>query len=80
MAALAAVHDKQEFEVWPDNWQAFSLFARMTTQWRVGMGGPTGLCYDVLLALMDRMHLSEEEHDQLFEDILVMERAALDVI
>lgn len=52
----------------------------MSTQWRVGMGGPTGLCYGVLLALMDRLRLSDEEHDELFEDIRAMEREALRVM
>ena len=52
----------------------------MSTQWRIGLGGPSGLCYDVLLALMGRLRLSDEEHEEMFDDIRVMEREALSVM
>lgn len=65
------------FEVWPENWPAFSLFCTVQTQWRVGACGPTGLDYTPLLALMGRMKLSDQDHDDLFEDVQTLERAAL---
>lgn len=49
----------------------------MATQWRVGMGGPIGLDYNVLLRFLDRMHLSDIEYDQMLNDISVLEQAAL---
>ena len=52
----------------------------MSTQWRVGMGGPTGLDYNVLLRLMDRLHLSDEDHEAMLDDVRAMERAALEEI
>lgn len=67
-------------EVWPENWQAFQLFARMSTQWAAGMGGPTGLRYEALYPLLDRKADSAQEWDELFEDICAMEREALRVM
>lgn len=64
-------------EVWPENWPAFDLFGRMATQWRIGMNGPSGLDYNVLLRFLDRMRLDPEEYDRLLEDVAVMERQAL---
>ena len=68
----------REVSVWPENWQAFNLFASLQTQWRTGgMGGATGLDYNVLFHKMDRMRLSVDEYERLEEDIRVMELEAL---
>jgi hypothetical protein len=64
-------------EVWPENQQAYVLFADLRTQWRMGMGGPSGLDYLVLYAALDRMKLSDEEARELEGDIRTMEYAAL---
>lgn len=68
-------------EVWPECHDAFMLFRKLGTQWRVGgMGGPTGLDYNVLFALTARMGLSDEERDELESDVMVLEAEALAVI
>lgn len=67
-------------EVWPENHRAVQLFQKMTTQWHMGMGGPTGLNHLVLLARMDRMNLPPDEYDALDEDIRCMEIAALNAM
>lgn len=67
-------------EVWPENHAAFTLFCKLQTQWRVGMGGPTGLDYNVLLALLARMKLKAEAHEEMFLDVRVMESAALEAM
>ena len=64
-------------EVWPENWQAVQLFVRVGTQWRVGAGGASGLDYNILFRLMDRMQLDPDEWDFLLEDIRTLESAAL---
>lgn len=73
--------EDDEYEVWPENWPAFNLFCRLQTQWHYASGGmgatATGLNYLVLLALMDRMNLDADEHDQLFSDVQTLERTAL---
>ena len=63
--------------MWPDNHAAFGLFNNLSTQWRVGMGGPTGLDYAAVYPLLDRAAKDPQEWDELFSDIQVMEGAAL---
>ncbi len=77
-AALAAAAGDKLVEVWPENWQTVGLFISVATQWRIGMGGPTGLDYNVLFRILDNMGCSRDEWDQLFDDIRVMESAALE--
>jgi hypothetical protein len=73
LAGIAAQQAAQEFEVWPENHEVFLLFSVMQTQWRTGMGGPTGLDYNVLFTYMERKNLSID----LLDDIRIMESAAL---
>ncbi len=49
----------------------------MRTQWRMGMGGVTGLDYAAVYPLLDRMGLEPDEWWQMLEDIAVMESAAV---
>lgn len=67
-----------ELLVWPDNWQAWTIFRQMATQWRAGMAGPTGLDYGALFPRMERLRLDDEAWESLFSDIQVMEAAALE--
>ena len=64
--------------MWPENWPAFSLFRRLQTQWQVGMNGRTGLRYEALYPLLDRLTDSQEQWAQMFDDVRVLEYAALD--
>lgn len=73
MAAIAALIPAQDYEVWPENHEAFLLFMDMQTQWRTGMSGPTGLDYNALFTLMTLKNLSID----LLDDIRIMESAAL---
>ncbi len=72
--------NEQDVEVWPDNWQAVILFARMRTQWRVGFGGAVGLDYNVLYRMIGRLKLDDIEAEELEEDVQVMELEALRVM
>lgn len=76
-AMLAAAAADEVIEVWPENWRAWMLFTSLTTQWNVGMGGRTGLRYESLYPLLDRMTKTDDEWRDLFGDVQVMERAAL---
>lgn len=67
-------------ELWADNMPAFQLLCGVSTQWRVGAGGATGLDYNVLYRKMDRMNLDPEDYDWLEHDIQVMESAALEAM
>jgi hypothetical protein len=73
-------YEGEVVEVWPENYRAFNLFCDLQTQWRIGVGGATGLDYGVLFHKMDRMRLGEEEYDQIERDIRVMEFEALSVM
>lgn len=73
----AADYGLDAVEVWPDNWQAWSLFCQVSTQWRIGMGGPTGLDYGAIYPLLDRISADQSEWMDLFDDIQTLERAAL---
>ena len=64
-------------EIWPDNLLAVNTFIAISTQWRVGMNGPTGLDYNVLYKKLDRMNLDHAQYDDMEEDIRAMEDAAL---
>lgn len=76
-ALIARAQERMVIEVWPENWPAFRLFSRVGTQWRVGMNGPTGLSYEAVYPLMDRMQLSPDEWGLMLDDIAVLERQAL---
>jgi len=67
-------------DVWPENIPALDLFSMLGTQWRIGMGGPTGLDYNILFHEMDRMSLPREEYDSLLMDVRVMEEEALSIM
>lgn len=77
LAALAARGNVSMVEIWPENWPAFKLFTTMQTQWNIGMGGRTGLRYEALYPLLDRDAQTTEQWLELFEDVRVMEYAAL---
>jgi hypothetical protein len=68
-------------EVWPENLPALQMFQRIGTRWVVaGMGGVTGLRWEAIYPLMDRLNLEPDAWDALLSDLEVMERAALEVL
>lgn len=66
-----------DVEVWPENWPAWVLFCEVSTQWRTGMNGPTGLDYSVVFRLMDEEGLKGQDWRGMLQDIRVIESAAL---
>ncbi|WP_114195486.1 DUF1799 domain-containing protein [Edaphovirga cremea] len=71
-------YDDVIIEITPDVWPSFLLFRAMSTQWRIGMNGPTGLDYGCLPQVMSMMDI--ENTAAVFEDIRIMERVALAII
>lgn len=67
----------EEVLVWDINWNAFRLFYEMGTQWRVGMGGATGLDYNVIPVVGKMLGFKNKEINNMFPDIKVMENEAL---
>ena len=68
-----------EVEVWPDNLHAANVFIAMGTQWvRAGMNGePTGLNYASLPEIWRRTKVPPAIRDTVFDDLRVMEEAAI---
>lgn len=64
-------------EVWPENADAVAFFGRIGSRWMHGMSGITGLRWEAVYPLMDRLGLDSEAWDALLSDLEVMEGAAV---
>lgn len=71
---------EEEVEVWPDAWPAFRLFEAMSTQWRTGMGGPSGLDYSIIPTTAAMLGIKRRDLPDIFPDLRVMESEALAVM
>ncbi|WP_420867776.1 DUF1799 domain-containing protein [Achromobacter denitrificans] len=67
-------------EIWPENEAAFMLFLSLRSQWRIGMGGATGLDYCALFHKMDRLDLGPDQYEELEDQVRILEFAALEEI
>jgi hypothetical protein len=65
--------------LWPDNLLAWRCWQGVQTQWRVGMGGATGLDYAGVRAFLDEQDLQRDERREVFAGIQACERATLEV-
>ncbi len=65
----------EDFEVWPENVQALSLFMRLQTQWRIISGVIAGLNYQSVQFLFDVFEV--EDKATMLDDLQAMESAAL---
>ncbi len=63
--------------VWPPNRQATLVFLAMSTQWRSGFNGPTGLDYSALPEIWKRLNVPKKKRDAVFDDLRVIEAGAL---
>lgn len=73
---------EDDFEVWPENMPAIRLFSGISTQWRTaitpkGIIIPIGLDYNVLFCRLDRLKLSDQEYEWMFNDIRAIESVAI---
>ncbi len=69
------VEDTSEIEIWPENWMPFLVFSEVSTQWRVGAGGATGLDYVAVKWVMDLMKIKKKY--EVLRAIRTMESSAL---
>lgn len=65
-------------DILPENQPIFELFQEMSTQWRVGFNGITGLDYNVLFELM-RWRKIEDKASTL-QHLRIMENAVLNIV
>ena len=71
-------YDIDDVEVWPENWSIWVIFQRLSTQWRFGMNGATGLDYAALYPLLDRLNPdAPAEWERTLDEIRLMESVAL---
>ena len=81
---VAFLKECEEFKyndgtVYPDNVLPVSVFADMRNQWRVGVNGATGLDFGALQAVpIVRRIKDDDEYDDIFECLRIMESAALE--
>jgi Phage related hypothetical protein (DUF1799) len=73
----AADYPRPDVEIWPENATAFQVFCRLITQWRMGFRGPVALDYNVLPFVFRMARVSRDQWPQVFEQLRVMEDAAL---
>ena len=70
--------DKDNFEVYEDNWDAVMIFCNMQTQWSTSFGGFVGLKYEVLLmqgGMFDLYNITDRR--KILEELQIMEHTAL---
>lgn len=67
-------------EIWPDTYPAVLVFSSLMTQWRrAGMtGAVVGLDYAVIPTVFRLRGIPRHEWEQTFDDLRVMEGAALE--
>jgi hypothetical protein len=70
--------------VWEENWPSVTLFLELGTQWRIisGMNSNQwlGIDYQAVQAVLSIKGISKSKRVDLFADIQIMERQALEVI
>jgi hypothetical protein len=69
-----------DVEVWPDCLQSVNLFICVSTQWRNGYAGPTGLDYGCIPGVLRLMGIARHEWPLIFDDLRVLEAAALETM
>ena len=72
--------DRSAFEVWGDNLVAVETFIAMSTQWRVGAVGATGLDYTALPTVLELQAIPRERWGDLFEHLQIIESEALTIM
>jgi hypothetical protein len=64
-------------ELWPDNLESANVFIAMSSQWRTGAVGATGLDYAALPAVLRLLAIPRASQAQVFDDVRYMEGEAL---
>jgi hypothetical protein len=64
--------------IWPEQEEVYLLFRTLDNQWSYSQGYPLGFRYEVLPEMWRRLKIPPERRDEVFFDLQVMERAALE--
>lgn len=80
----AAEAEDDAFEVWPENWPSVQVFAALATQWQIAGGllgsRVLGLHYPSIQTVMWAHQIRACDRRAMFDDMRVMEAAALNVM
>lgn len=75
---------EDDYELWPEHWDAWQVFLSCATQWRilVGMGGVRyqGLDYGGVESVMRFQGIKGKDRREIFSQLQVLEEEALKVI
>lgn len=66
--------------IWIDNLATVNTFIAMSTQWRIGPVGATGLDYGPLQSIMRTIGVPLKERADVFDGLRIMEDTALEVM
>lgn len=69
--------DDTAVPVWSDNLPAINVLIAVSTQWRVGMNGATGLDYNVLPAVFQMMQIPNDDWPDTFECLRILESESM---
>lgn len=72
--------DTTAVPVWPDNLAAINVLIAVSTQWRIGMSGATGIDYNVLPSVFKMMAIPDSDWPDTFECLRILEAEAMDVM
>ena len=67
-------------EIWPDCWESVFTFEALSSQWNIGFSGASGLLYASLPVVLEMRGIDRSEWPDIFEDIRIMESAALQIM
>lgn len=79
--------EEDDVLLWPENERAYALFKAVETQWCFVLTGSihggivplrVGLRYEAVYPMLNRLATTQEEWDELFRDLRIMEAAAVD--
>lgn len=66
--------------IYSDNWEIFTVFEFMSTQWRTASGGVTGLDYNVIPLAINALGIKKKRTPEIFNGIRIMESVAISVM
>lgn len=80
-ACRRAEPEEEICDVWEENWNSVLFFLCLKSQWVLGgMGGYVGLNYPGVESVMRIKRVPVKDRESLFEDVQIMEFAALEVL
>lgn len=80
MWGLTVEEAQETVEVWPCCVPAVNVMVAMSTQWNIGMSGPTGLKYESLPFVMKTAGVAAKDRADVFDDLRIMEDVALETM